>query len=289
MRSNKGCGCDSYTPKDHEPDWFAKAEPGRFCEISTVPCNEYYLFNAAPIFTKGRKKRKCGKIYGCVCDKRFSEFLDPHLCEGRRHHGCEHPLELQLAKNPTCSPRCCLGSYPQYIEAGHRAKCGCPEPWAHPFSNEKRAGPAASKGACACEEHALPLPCRHSSLSSPSGRDCPKQKPPIERRGDTSQSGYAQQLAFGAIALANRSRVGFGAGCCAVGSISTQPSAPSRPAIPVLGLSCVEEPEECDELEQPCGRRFLNQDRTRQFISGHYGYGSRVAGRCKPDDCIIHC
>ena len=280
----QGCGCGPNLK--HKPEWFAKHGDDFQCEVSTLPCNNYYLFNAAPIFTKERKGRKCGKIYGYACNKHLTEFLDPHSCGAHRKHNCEHPLELQLAKDPTCGPRCCLGSYPHYIEAGYRAKCSCPHPCQHPYSNYKDAGVRRSKNACACGNDAHDgafWPAR-----VPAGTHCPARKLPIERRGDTSQSGYAQQLAFGAIALVNMNRSGFG-GCCAVGRQLREPSAPSRPAIPVVGLPCSGEQDACESIQQPCGRRFANQDRTRQFISGHYGYGARVMDKINEDDCAINC
>lgn len=237
--------------------------------LETVPCNDYYIFNATPLFRiHEHPSDTCSLIDGCHCSKRVTEFLGHDL------EGCpkqQHPLELQLAKNPTCSKNCCLGSYPQYIEAGMKVKAGCSD---HHNNHHTKAKHCDTRH---CDAHD-PI----SLLRKAARVGCSNNKQTLEVLGDTTESGYAQQRAYGAIALTAGKDTGFGVGCCSAGSQSFQGNAASRPYIPVRGLEGTEAGEcvDCPILHQECGRKFANQSRVQQYISGQYGYGSRVVGRC---------
>lgn len=243
MQKNDDCGCGNSKHDDYYSGW--PIELPHTCEISTIPCNDYYLFNAHPFFIGKPESSKCSEIHPCSCDKRLSEFLHPVSCKRSRHVGNVNPLELQLARNPVCSSKCCLRSYPHYIEAACRAKSACHDPCQHPYTNGRTKGQSVSKSSCLCSDDyspALTAPVRKEYRDA----KCPRRRRPIEMLGDTTMSGYTQQRAFGAIALVNNNTLSKH-GCCSTGTSSYESVAPSRPNIPVSAHFCndLEVDQEC--------------------------------------------
>jgi hypothetical protein len=194
-----------------------------------------------------------------------------------RNKSQPNPLSLQLAHGPSCGGNKCYISYPVYIAARANAFATCPH--AHDLECPDR---------CGClGEHRGRRP-RHNCEGGLRERDRAAKEPwpPCKAyQGDRSASGHIQSRAYAAIATVSGRRHPGDNACCANGGRGCAQCTASIPDIPVDGgcaargkrhdrdkpcaVSC-----KCRGRDQPCARRFLNQDRARQYILGKYGPGA---------------